>query len=351
MLANTLPHVKRLGALQRIVAIAASPVVAPRLVTVPQDAASATGSPSERHTPKHPSATGASAAYEGAARVVRLRCRYCAGAHALAACPHLGGRPAGAHTDVVERLFCLRCGEQGHLVDRCPSAAFARVAGEATCLVCDTPNATHTAKGCPLRKPVPPNFDEHGVARYSPRKEHKKEESTPSTATVVVTSAAAPSGRRHHHSTSATAHLGQAATPGAATPTTTPTRNRWTQAIARVNEEANQKNPHADRGRASAHSRGSTPPPHRGGAGRGGRRGGGGGGEQLHHQQQQQPRPSSADRRPPRSTAAAALQQQQHGGQRRSAFGATRDADGAGGRDRLFTDLGRDDDSGGGAGW
>jgi hypothetical protein len=113
-------------------------------------------------------ATGGGAA-SGAPMPKTPVCRYCFGPHALAACPRLQGRSPDLHVGDETRLFCIRCGDRGHLVDRCKMSLYARVAGAGRCLVCDEAHAAHTAATCPERKPAPEGFNADGVKLPEPR--------------------------------------------------------------------------------------------------------------------------------------------------------------------------------------
>ncbi|RNF02165.1 hypothetical protein TraAM80_06553 [Trypanosoma rangeli] len=104
----------------------------------------------------------------------RLRCAYCSGQHHITRCPRLSGAETGAHpggtldTEQLrmnaEKLFCIKCGEFGHLYDQCP--AVPRGLHTAThCPICLQPhrNIQHEPLHCPRRVTPPQDYLASGV--------------------------------------------------------------------------------------------------------------------------------------------------------------------------------------------
>jgi hypothetical protein len=126
---------------------------------------------------------GASHADDGPKPRRAARCSYCSGEHLLTSCPHLsGGRSLAMQngSGQPQRHFCVRCGEEGHLVDRCRLSLYARVVG-GRCIICDAQGPPHEARACPDRVEPPQPFDAHGIAderltRREPRRSTSQRE-------------------------------------------------------------------------------------------------------------------------------------------------------------------------------
>jgi hypothetical protein len=101
------------------------------------------------------------------------RCAYCHGPHHITKCPRLEEKEpseadiaAGATGELPEqtRLFCIRCGQHGHMFQRCPTLPVGMPIA-LFCAVCHSQlsKVLHSAESCPRRIAAPPGFNARGM--------------------------------------------------------------------------------------------------------------------------------------------------------------------------------------------